>query len=489
MTDFSIPRRMSAGAFIIILLKSIKEYVGITLIPLAYLLFKSDYQESSVDKILGIILGLSAIALITAFFRYYFKKFHIEDDKLIFTSGIAAKQTASIPLSRVHTLRTRQGLFYRLFELRGISFDTLATDKQEVELILDEKDWQTLLNRVNNGENISHSKQTTVPPPLPSEDINWEISNSSILKGALCQNHLKGFAILFAFLLAIIDKLDSFDDDASTRMIDYISTHAGDTMPSVGQWLCFIAVIYLIVMVLWVGKTIIRYGDMVIRITGKKLTAESGLITRFTCRFARDKVSTISVKQNPLEKITGCQTITLSQATNVADNETKGNIRIYGSNLSREMLVWWLDDDNYNLQKSLISSKSGIGLFYRKFIPHLIIALAAGIVIFLEWSPLIALTICPVYIAVAVWRAISAWKHSSIELKDSYIKINCGNIACIQRYIKYGDIESVEIKTTPFTRFSQRVSLRISTNSSIVTVLSLKLQNANELANRIMNTP
>lgn len=98
--------------------------------------------------------------------------------------------------------------------MRGVTFDTLATDKEEVELILDESDWQSLLSRVKSGENIavkSGEEGASVSPP-PHIDDTILISNAAVIKGALCQNHLKGFAVLSTILLPVLDKLNDFGE-------------------------------------------------------------------------------------------------------------------------------------------------------------------------------------------------------------------------------------------------------------------------------------
>lgn len=111
MTDFSTPRRMSAGAFMIMFLDYLRKCAGFLILAIVPLLFRSDEQiglsEISVRVVVsfGVILGLS---ILLAFMKYYFRKFHVENDKLIFTHGFAAKSTTSIPLQRIHTLRTKK---------------------------------------------------------------------------------------------------------------------------------------------------------------------------------------------------------------------------------------------------------------------------------------------------------------------------------------------------------------------------------------------
>ena len=287
MNEFSTPRRMSPGAFVIIFVKSFREIAGASIVAFLYLMFRSDDSDSSVSVLMKIALAIGifiAFSLLTAFLRFYFRKFHIEEDKLVYSRGIAQKRTTSIPLSRIHNLRTKRGLVYRILNMRGVTFDTLATDKEEVELILDESDWQSLLSRVKSGENIavkSGEEGASVSPP-PHIDDTIQISNAAVIKGALCQNHLKGFAVLSTILLPVLDKLNDFGENNTERVIDFIESHAGDTLPTIWQWATILAALYLVIVVLLTGKILLRYGDMAIKLAGSKLTIESGLISRFT---------------------------------------------------------------------------------------------------------------------------------------------------------------------------------------------------------------
>lgn len=489
MTDFSTPRRMSPGAFVIMFLKSFKDIVGAAFVALVYLLYDSHDSGGRLFWKFALTAGvILTYSLAVAFTRYYFRKFHIEGDKLIYTRGLAEKQTTSIPLSRIHTLRTKRGLVYRLLSMRGVAFDTLASDKQEVELILDERDWQMLLERVSKGENFAHITDDSVALPPPVKDDTRSISNLNILKGALCQNHLKGFAVLATVTLALFDKVNQIDDNATDRIIEYIGTHAGDVMPTAWQCLCLLVAIYLIVMALWTSKIALRYGNMTLRMTDNLLTIESGLVSRFTCRLAREKTTVLTIKRNPLEKIAGCQTISLHQAENATDNKNEGGIRIYGSNLGDELLAWWLGNSGSVNDTTLLSAASGIGLLMRTFIPHLLLAVGGAALIMISTKlALPGVMAGAAYAAIAAVRAAMAWKHSSIELKESYMKINRGNIACIREYIRYRDIQLVAIASTPFTPYTGRVSLNVSTNAGCATVSSLAMDEALAIRNYILD--
>ena len=495
MNDFTTPRRMSPAAFIVIWMQSFQQLLTAIVIVIGMILF--DDEEIFSQRIittLAMLGGALVLSAAVAFTKYYFRKYHIEGDSLIYTHGLAFKNTTIMPLERIHNLRTKSGIFYRLVDMRGVSFDTLASDKQEVELILNESEWQALLRQVRLGEDFPNAgvQDTAVAPPPPFRQETLHVSNLNIIKGALCQNHLQGFAILGAVAAAIFDKVNEIDEDATGQIIDYIDAHAGEVSLSVGQILLCAAVIYLFVMLLWTGRTAIRYYGMTIDIADSKLTFESGLFSRYTSRIARNKATVLSIKQNPLERLAQCETIAIHQAENVTDEKKRGDITIYGSDLGNRILDWWTGDDTENelpfrykdsvKESVLMTARSGKGVFVRRFMPHLLIAVVALLVLMFAADIVMpAIAVCSLYTVLMAVRAVMAWRHSSIELTDTYVLINRGNIARIREYVRYPDIESIRIRRTPFTRYTGRVSLQIATNSGATTVYSLTLADARTL--------
>lgn len=500
MNDFSTPRRMSPAAFIVIWMQTFQQLIATFIVIIGMMLFDDDlvYSQRLIMSV-AFIGGALALSAGVAFLKYYFRKYHIEGDSLIYTHGLAFKNTTSVPLERIHNLRTKSGIFYRLVDMRGVSFDTLASEKQEVELILNESEWQALLRQVRIGEDFPDAGglDTAVAPPPPFRQDKLHVSNLNIIKGALCQNHLQGFAILGAIAAAVFNKVSEIDENATGRFIDYIDTHAGDVSLSVGQILVCAAIIYLIVMLLWTGRIALRYYGMTITIADNRLTFESGLFSRYTSRIARDKATVLSIKQNPLERMAQCETISIHQAENVTDEKKRGDITIYGSDLGNRILGWWTGDDAGNKQpfrekdsveeSVLMTARSGKGVFVRRFVPHLLIAVVALLVLMFAADIVMpVITACTLYTGLMAGRAVMAWRHSSIELTDAYILINRGNIARIREYVRYPDIESIRIRRTPFTRYTGRVSLQLATNSGATTVYSLTLADARTLRRHLL---
>lgn len=473
MTDFSAPHRMSPSAFVIIFIKSIKSIIGTSIL----LIFANIYDADSIIgnvwlRILAILAISAALALMVSFAQYYHKKFYIKDGYLIFTHGIIQRETASIPLDRIHSLRTKQGVWYRLLDLKGIVIDTLALREEEIELILDEGDWQRLLQRIRQEE---QPKATTEPPAYRTDTVR-RFANKNLLLDALCQNHLKGMAILGGFLSIIFGHLNDIPYNTFDIIDNYAESYFDEIAADPLRIVPVLATVYVIVLLLWIGRALLRYYDMSLTYDRKLLTFTHGLLSRASSRFAFDKVCTIWVKRNFLEKRFGLCTLRLRQALNVTAKKEEDNLKLYGADSSSFFLAWWLGED-YRIAPDIITSKSGKGVFVHSLLPDLLLSVAATAV--LCYFNLYVWTSVPaIYLLISVVKGIMAMRHSKITLKDSYIVVYGGRFAEIENYIKYRNIEVVKIRSTPFTRWFHRVTLSISTAGSNFSVRSLKVDEA-----------
>lgn len=486
INDFSIPRRMSKSAFVIFFVKALRSYASLILILFTVRIFDSSNETSIMEYIimlLSYLAGFLVISLITAFLSFYFKKYYVEDGNLIFIHGVIQHERTSIPLNKIQSLRTKSGLIYRMLDMKGVSFDTLASRTEEIELILDDDDWDALLSRVENKENTQEEvKETEATEQETTENnktIKLEVSNLNLIKGALCQNHLKGMAVLFGVLATLYNQITSVNDKAAKYFIDYVETHADSSAFSVTAVLTVIVILYIVILILWMGKVFLQYFNMDIRMGEKQLFFESGLITRNSSRFSFDKVCTLYVKRNIIENWLGCCTIMVRQALNATDEKKGADVKIYGSSHDGNFLNWWLGKD-YTSSPTVISARSGYGLFGYTIRFDILISLAVAIVL-CYYRQYIWLIAPIVYMLVSLAKGFLAVRKSHITLKEDYMEISNGKFAEIYNYVKYDNIEVVRMVSTPFTPYYHRVKLVISTNGTSFAIRSLKEHEAKEI--------
>lgn len=526
--DFSEPRRMSGSAYVVLLAKVLRQYASLFFILVFLKIFDSDSPFSFVERVMRVSViaaGYLVVAAVSAFVSYYFRKYYIKDGKLVFMHGLLNKETTSIPLDRVQSLRTKRGFVYRLLELRGVLFDTLASRTAEIELILEEDDWKALLSRVEMQERVAKEGMSGVDADetgdagaagaagtagaaeaagtaevagvagtagtaarimkrdgedvVAGQAVRMSFSNLNLIKGAFCQNHLQGMAVLFAALAAVFNTLTSVDDRAVDHVIDYVGTYAGSLSFPPSAYLAVAVVLYLVIMLMWIGKVFLRYSNMEVRMARGQLTFESGLIARNSSRFQHDKVCTVYVKRNFLEKRLRGSTIMLRQALNATDEKRGTDVRIYGSDSAAVFLEWWLGKD-YPASSEVVSARSGYGLMSHVMRLDLLLSIAAATVL-ICFGLYAWLAVPAAWLLISLVKGLCAVRRSSIVLKEGYVVINNGKFADIRNYIKYSNIEVVRLVSTPFTRYSRRVRLSVSTNGTSFSVRSLKEQDAREI--------
>lgn len=472
--DFSHPQRMSPAALVIIFIKKFKSCLA----PLSIAAVINIYKAASMEDIIPIILIGVAFCLIFPFILalppYLTKKFYIKDGNLIFTHGLVNRESTIVPLDKIHSLRTEKGIWFRILDMRGIIFDTLATRHEEVELILDEYEWKRLITVIDKAD-AQPQEHPDLPPAFnPTHTISYPTKN--LFLAALCQNHLKGMAVLGSMLAVVFGNLQDLSEEATDTLAGFLDSFFETLIDNPLKLAVFLAIVYVAILVMWLGKTLLRYYDTALAYDNKLLTFSYGLLTRASSRFFFDRICTISIKRNFLEKKFGFSTLMLRQALNATVEKEEENMRLYGSDSSAFFLRWWLGDD-YGKEEDIISAKSGKGVFYRYVALRAVVA--GGIAVGLICSGLYAWTLLPlIYLIVLVPRGLFAMRHSRIELKPTYCIVHNGSFAETDNYMKYSDIEVVGIFRSPITPWTDRVSLAVSTSGTTFIIRSLKEKEA-----------
>lgn len=480
MTDFSRPQRMGGNAFLIIFAKNLRKIAGATLLYFLARFLGADYDNTNFSFLwealifAGICISLS---LLVAMADYFPKKFYVRDGSLVFTRGLLQRQTVTVPLDRIHSLRTRRGLLYQMLGMRGIAFDTLASKFEEIELILDESDWQGLLRQIEVEESTD---LLTSGENLDSDGIFIYFRNKDLIADAFCQNHLKGVAVVGAFLLAVFDNLSDFIGDIDDYVNSVAYEYADELVFTPVQIIFILLAAYIIVMLLWMGKALLLYYDMTAAIDDSLLTFSRGLFSRMSSRFSHDKVCTACLKQNFFERKFRLCTLSLRQAHFATAEKEEDNIKIYNRNDSSHFLLkWWLGED-YGQEETLASGKSGRGVFVYSALPGFVLSMIAIFVLcYFQLFPWILIPIA--YFVVVVWRSLCAMRRSKISLRKTYVEIGNGRFADIRNYLKYDNIEVVQLRRTPFSRWTRRVSLALATPGSSFMVRSLREDDASQI--------
>lgn len=248
-------------------------------------------------------------------------------------------------------------------------------------MILDNEDWEALLSRIETLDSqtqIQASEADKIEEKTDGYTTKLSVGNLNLIKGALCQNHLRGMVVFGSILVTLYDQIISVNENAVEYFYGYMATHADFLRLSLSSCITVAAILYIVTLLLWLGKVFLRYFNMDIRIDREQLFFESGLISRNSSRFSYDKICTVYIKRNIIEKWLACSTVMLKQALNATDRNRGADVRIYGSDSATTFLDWWLGKD-YASSQPIVSAQSGYGLLGYTIRFDLLVSLAAGI--------------------------------------------------------------------------------------------------------------
>lgn len=255
--DFSAPRRMSKSAFVIFLVNNLWLYAKYFLFIVILELFNSEKKLSFIEAALDFLVVLAiclTLAAVIAFINYYSKKYYVENGNLIFIHGLVRKEITSISLTKIHSLRTKQGLIYRLLDMKGVSFDTLASQSEEIEMILDNEDWEALLSRIETLDSqtqIQASEADKIEEKTDGYTTKLSVGNLNLIKGALCQNHLRGMVVFGSILVTLYDQIISVNENAVEYFYGYMATHADFLRLSLSSCITVAAILYIVTLLLY----------------------------------------------------------------------------------------------------------------------------------------------------------------------------------------------------------------------------------------------
>lgn len=481
--DYTQPTRMSWEALVINSSSNIVKLIKSFFVLFILFIVRPENTRWIIIGFLVLIL----LSIVTEIYSHFHSTFQIKGDKLIFRRNMLLNTTErTIPLNRVHAYRTKSNIIYQLVDVVGITFDTLANDEDEIELILSQTDLSELMVQVD--AHIDPDK-STIGPDKSETDLesseNIQTLKYSVLEltqGALVQNHLKGLAAIGYGLWFIYSELNDVINKYLSTILDYSSQQI-EQLTWQSAIIIFI-IAYIISALLMVVMIQIRYYGMTMTLGTKKLTYSAGLFNHVTNKFDQDKVFGISLRQNILERYFSRLSIRLEQAANVQGKNQKNEIAILGIKEYQPFVDWWLGSEvrNEEIHSYAHSSATLKYLtFMRQWLWICLVFIGLSFVF-----PIFSLTLLVLTLIISVIDSVRSAHRSDIAAREDMIVIHQGGLSERTTYLSYEGIETIKLVRSPFAVRSNRRKLIIYTRGTQYTIRSLEYAEALEIYDYIL---
>ena len=332
--NFNQPQRQSLVGVLVLFFDTLQK-LGRAFLPLVLIyLFKVDFKNKLLI-LLGFLIILVVVGVI-AYLRYLNFTFYIdkEHDEFIVNEGIINKTKTTIQLNKIQQVNIHQNLIHRIIGIYALSIDTAGSDNKEgnikaishsLALALKSK----LLDNETKKSNVTSEENSDIHEDILSNAF-LKIDLISLFKIGITSNYVKSIGLILTFFFTIIENLknigkeDIIDEDKIEKLIG--------SYPVIYGVLIFIAVMFAIVFIINIARTVIKYFNYSIAKQKGSLLISYGLINTESTILKPEKVQIVNISRNFFQKKLNVLEIKIKQAVSDEKKQNKVQIEIPGCN-------------------------------------------------------------------------------------------------------------------------------------------------------------
>jgi len=487
--DFSIPRRQSYAAILLIAYRLYKVLLR-QLFPvlLIFLVGGSSKKGDSIMYFAIVVAVFGGIYSIISFFKYYF---YIKDDKLIVQKGVFKRSTMEIPFDRIQSINFEQNVLHRVFNVVKLNMDTAGSVGSELQLNALNHTLATALsqhileNRIEDSQVDLTEDGLSIPVARKQKEVIFHLTIPQLLKVGVTANHLRSGGVIIFFFFWIWDNLSEMGWDMEETMEDYIPT-AEILAASLIMIGVLVALFMVVAFIISMVRTVLRYYDLKMYRQGDVgFVVESGLLNRKEHAAKDEKIQLMTWSQNLLQKWGSIFQMRLNQASSMAVNDKRSlnvagmyavDLRAVEAYLFKERIkqlenVQLIGVHSYYRYKKL---------FYRTlfFLPALVGLFYLGKQTFLVGASIL-------YVLSLIAAHLN-YRKKTFALTDNMLLINGGTWGNSATKMLLHKMQSVKLTQTPFQKRRQLASLVLHTASGALSIPDVAYDHCLTLKNYLL---
>jgi len=336
-SEFNQPQRQSLIGVLVMFTDTFQKIARALWPILVVWIFKFN-ELNKLYVALGVI-GIVSVVGIIAYLQYLNFTFYIDEDadEFIINKGVLNKSKIAIQLHKIQQVNINQSFVQKLIGVHALDVDTAGSHKKEVSIRAISHDLAIALKTklLTEAKSTSVTNETTEFVESEKEVPFIAISFLSLIKIGITSNYVRSFGLLLAFFLTIYENVQNLmgNSEALDSVDQKIDTYINENVALFSAML-FIITIFLVIMVINLVRTIVRYFDFKIAKQHRSLLLSYGLLNTKNTIIKPEKVQIVALSQNWLQKKMDVLNFKIKQASgNESDKETKKSaIEIPGCN-------------------------------------------------------------------------------------------------------------------------------------------------------------
>jgi len=331
--QFNQPQRQSKIGIIVLFADTLQKYAR-GLLPLLFIWFIKGEKINAIY----VTLAISAIVLIVAiiaYLRYINFTFYIdhEREEFIISEGVLNKSSTSIQLHKIQQVNISQNLLQRIINVYSLDVDTAGSDKKEgnIKAIAHPLALSLKSKLLENEAKETPTSYTEITDPKTSFSVPFlKIDLLSLFKIGITSNYVKTVGLLLTFFFTVYDGLYQAGkaDVISSTNVEQLTNN----QPFVYVLFVSILMLFIIVFILNIGRTILKFFGYTVAKQKGSLLLSYGLINTKSTILKPEKVQITKISQNYFQKKLNVLEIKIKQAVASEDEKKSNVIEIPGCN-------------------------------------------------------------------------------------------------------------------------------------------------------------
>jgi len=476
-TDFYTPQRQNFRGILVIFLMDLVKRIRQNIYAFLPLLSSNIRNNYLHYVILGFVI-LLLLQLLYSYKSYLNFKFHIEGQRFFLRDGVFKFTDTDIPFDRIQNINLNQNLIQQMLNVVGFEIETAGQGSAEIKI-------KALSREDANALKHILLKDKTQAKEVPNESVSEKIVQKQskilfrldlgrLLKVGLSANYLKGFGLVFVFIMTLFQYVD--DLFSNVLEVDVEETYLNNVHATLGVILIVVVIVIIASFLVTVISTIVRYFELKITQVGQDFEVEYGLFKRISQVVKKSKTQVFEVEQNPIKDLFKIKNVFIGQASSQELSDKK-KIGLAGVS-DKEIKVLFQSLFDLNYPQEFVSFRSSMRLMFRLMIRYFILCMAIGIGLFVWQGITLSITGFILLIALFSYIAYKTVKKSHVGLNENVIEIHSGSIHTNKKFISTHKVQSVALKRNWFQQYNQHADLIIYTASGSERINYIKLEEA-----------
>jgi len=449
-------RRLHPWSWLFVLIQQLKSFA----LPLLVLLFTGRGNSWELWGLVG-----AGVLVLVSLAQYFTYRFRVDDEGIVIRRGLLQKSLRHIPFQRIHNVALHQTLLHRVFGVAEVRLESAGGMQAEGEMrvlsLADAHALEQLVRSRARGE--ARSAEAGAAAQVESATTLLALPTSEVIRLGLISN--RGM-LLVAAALGVMAQTggDLFGDG-----VEYVADHASDwsrayALGMAGTALALVAMLVFAVIalrLLSVLLALLQYHGFTLTETGRRLSAQRGLLTRMRASMPRSRIQSWSLRESLTHRWLGRQGLRVDSASMDTGNDQR-SLRDLAPVATPEAMV--------ALIRHLLPGHAWPMAQWRPLhpkawrrqfaVPALFAFALTGVLLWLHglWG-FVALALLPLFAV----RAVVWARHAGYSVQGGLVAVREGWLDKHWRFAEVRKLQSLRLAQSPFDRRHGMASLLMDT--------------------------